>query len=55
MDMIEAAEAAILIKPKVVIPMHTWDKDPESFKKEVEEKSSTKVVILEKGEEYTLE
>ena len=55
MDSMEAAEAAILIKPKVAIPMHLKDSDPEVFKKEVEAKSSTKVVILRNGEEYTLE
>ncbi|MHA1730552.1 MAG: MBL fold metallo-hydrolase [Promethearchaeota archaeon] len=32
----EAAEAAKLIKPKVVVPMHHWDKDLEPFKKMVE-------------------
>jgi L-ascorbate metabolism protein UlaG (beta-lactamase superfamily) len=55
MDMKEAAEAALIIKPKVVIPMHLWDKDPAAFKSEVEAKSSIKVVILGKGEEYTIE
>ncbi|MBN2229725.1 MAG: MBL fold metallo-hydrolase [Candidatus Thorarchaeota archaeon] len=55
MDNMEAAEAAILIKPKVAIPMHLKDSNPEVFKNEVEAKSSTKVVILRNGEEYTLE
>lgn len=55
MDSMEAAEAAILIKPKIAIPMHLKDSDPEVFKREVESKSSTKVVILRNGEEYTLE
>jgi L-ascorbate metabolism protein UlaG (beta-lactamase superfamily) len=54
MDIKDAAEAALIIKPKVVIPMHLWDKDPSPFKTEVESKSSIKVVILGKGDEYTL-
>jgi L-ascorbate metabolism protein UlaG (beta-lactamase superfamily) len=55
MDFKDAAEAVQIIKPKVVIPMHLWDKDPQSFKSDVEANTSTKVVILGKGEEYTLE
>jgi L-ascorbate metabolism protein UlaG (beta-lactamase superfamily) len=55
MDLKEAAEAALIIKPKIAIPMHLWDKDPEAFKDEVEARSAIKVVILGKGEEYTLE
>lgn len=55
MDNKEAAEAVLLIKPKVAIPMHMWDTDPEGFKNEVEGKSSIKVVILKKGEEYRIE
>jgi L-ascorbate metabolism protein UlaG (beta-lactamase superfamily) len=55
MDMKDAAEAVAIIKPKIAIPMHTWDKDPTPFKTEVESKTSTKVVLLKKGEEYTLE
>jgi L-ascorbate metabolism protein UlaG (beta-lactamase superfamily) len=52
MDNAEAAEAAIAIKPKVVIPMHRWDTNPEEFKKKVEAKSNIKVLILKEGEEY---
>ena len=55
MDAKEAAEAAVLIDPKVVIPMHTWSKDMSDFKQEVEGKSSVKVVVLKEGEEYTLD
>lgn len=54
MDNPEAAEAAIAIKPKVVIPMHRWDTDPEGFKKKVEASSHVKVVILQQGEEYRI-
>jgi L-ascorbate metabolism protein UlaG (beta-lactamase superfamily) len=54
MDNPEAAEAAIAINPKVVIPMHRWNTDPEELKKKVEADSHVKVVLLQKGEEYQL-
>jgi L-ascorbate metabolism protein UlaG (beta-lactamase superfamily) len=52
MDCVEAAEAALLIKPKVAIPMHTWEKDTKEFKKRVEANSDTKVAVLELDEEF---
>jgi L-ascorbate metabolism protein UlaG (beta-lactamase superfamily) len=52
MDNPEAAEAALIIKPAVVIPMHRWDTKPDEFKKKVEASSNIKVVALEKGEEH---
>jgi len=52
MDNPEAAEAAIAINPKVAIPMHRWDTDPEEFKKKVETESNIKVMVLREGEEY---
>jgi L-ascorbate metabolism protein UlaG (beta-lactamase superfamily) len=52
MDNSEAAEAAIAIKPKTAMPMHTWEKDREEFKQKTEAKSKTKVVLLKEGEEY---
>ncbi len=55
MDLEEAAEAALIIKPKVVIPMHLKGADPTAFKEKVESQSDIKVVILGEGEEYTLE
>jgi L-ascorbate metabolism protein UlaG (beta-lactamase superfamily) len=55
MDNAEAAKAAVAINPKVVIPIHRWETDPEEFKKKVEAKSHIRVVVLEKGEEFTLE
>lgn len=55
MDIKEAAEAALIIKPKVAILMHLWDTDPGVFKSEVESNSFTKVVFLGQGEEYRLE
>jgi L-ascorbate metabolism protein UlaG (beta-lactamase superfamily) len=52
MDNPEAAEAALAIKPDVVIPMHRWDTKSDEFKKKVEANSNIKVVTLAKGEEY---
>jgi L-ascorbate metabolism protein UlaG (beta-lactamase superfamily) len=54
MDNAEAAEAAVAINPKVVIPMHRWDTNPEEFKGKVEANSKVKVVILKEGEEYQI-
>ena len=55
MDNAEAAEAAIAIGPKTAMPMHTWEKDREEFKKKVEANSKTKVILLQEGEEYQLD
>ncbi len=55
MDMDEASQAAITINPKVAIPMHLKSAYPAAFKNKVESNSSTKVVLLGEGEEYTLE
>ena len=55
MDITEAAEAASIIKAKIIIPMHAKDSNLESFKTQVESKTSSKVVILKPGEEYKIE
>jgi L-ascorbate metabolism protein UlaG (beta-lactamase superfamily) len=52
----DAAIAVSWIKPKLAIPMHynTWPKvqqDPQEFKKLVEAKGETKVMVLKVGEE----
>jgi L-ascorbate metabolism protein UlaG (beta-lactamase superfamily) len=52
MDGTEAAEAALTINPKVAIPIHRWDTDPEEFRKRVEANSDIRVVVLSKGEEF---
>jgi L-ascorbate metabolism protein UlaG (beta-lactamase superfamily) len=54
MDNLEAAEAAIAINPKTVIPMHRWNTKPEDFRKKVEAKSNVKVMLLRKGEEFQI-
>ena len=55
MDLDDAAEAALMIKPKVAIPMHLKGADPAIFKEKIESQSDIKVVFLGEGEEYTLE
>lgn len=55
MDNPEAAEAAVAINPKIVIPMHRWDTNPEEFKRKVEETApDIKIVLLKPGEKYDL-
>jgi L-ascorbate metabolism protein UlaG (beta-lactamase superfamily) len=45
---------AIAINPKVVIPMHWFEADPQEFKKEVEKRSDIEVKVLQTGEMYRL-
>ncbi|MFB0543599.1 MAG: MBL fold metallo-hydrolase [Candidatus Bathyarchaeia archaeon] len=54
MDLEESVEAVIAIKPRMVMPMHRRDADVGEFKRLVEEKSDTKVVVLGEGEELEL-
>jgi L-ascorbate metabolism protein UlaG (beta-lactamase superfamily) len=54
MDNVEAAEAAIKIKPKTAMAMHTWEKDRQEFKTMIESNSKTNVALLQEGEEYKL-
>lgn len=55
MDNIDAAEAALITKPKYAVPMHTWDKSTDEFKQKVEADSDIKVVQLKEGDEFTLD
>jgi len=54
MDNEDAAEAAVTIRPKKVIPMHIWDTDPGGFKRNVESVSDVQVVVLRPGDSYDL-
>jgi len=59
MGPVDALRAVEFIHPKIVIPMHynTFDlikQDAQAWKKQVEEKTDTKVVILQPGESYDL-
>lgn len=51
MDNTEAAEAALVINPRIAVPMHRWDTNPREFIKKVEADSDIQVVVLKKGEE----
>lgn len=53
MDNNDAAEATKIIKPKVVIPMHTWDKNIDDFKNGIAD-TDTKFISLKEGEEFTI-
>jgi len=55
MDSPEAADAAVAIDPKFVIPMHPLDADLEEFKKMIEERSEIRVVLLEPDEQFEME
>jgi L-ascorbate metabolism protein UlaG (beta-lactamase superfamily) len=46
MDFVEGIEAAKVIKPKFVIPMHTWDKELREFKTMMKEKAPGIGVIV---------
>ena len=51
----EAVEAALTMKPKVIIPMHHLLADPQEFKRELAARSKIQVVPLQIGEVYRLE
>ena len=52
MDLKEAVQAAMAIKPKVIIPIHRSKANPKDFKNKVERKSKIKVIPLQIGESY---
>jgi len=54
MDTKESVEAALVIKPNAVIPMHCKKADPLDFKFRIEARSDIKVVNLSAGEAYSL-
>jgi len=55
MDILEAVEAAMIIRPKIVIPMHRLKADPQALKNELRSKSDITVVPLDIGKVYHLE
>ena len=54
MDNVEAGEAALKIKPKMVVPMHTWDKGTEKFIQKVKEDPDITIMDLSEGDEFTI-
>jgi L-ascorbate metabolism protein UlaG (beta-lactamase superfamily) len=55
MDIDEAAQAAIAINPKVVIPMHRFEADLRKIADQIETRSGIRVIALDIGETYALE
>jgi len=54
MDMDEAAGAFVTLNPKVAIPMHFRDQDPNGFERKLEGYPNIKVIIPSIGQEYEL-
>lgn len=54
MDIEEAVEAAKAIKPKIIIPMHMRNNNPNEFAQKIGEKMKVAVLILEPNEEYEI-
>lgn len=54
MDVPEAVQATLAIKPKMVIPIHRRESEMEDFQKQVEARSTTKVLALKPGEEVEI-
>lgn len=50
MDNDEAAEAVLAVQPKIALPMHIWDTNPNILKMKVEAVSTVKVQILKPGD-----
>jgi L-ascorbate metabolism protein UlaG (beta-lactamase superfamily) len=55
MDVDEAVQAALAIKPRAVIPMHHAKADPQEFEKQLETAADINVVVLQIGETYYLQ
>jgi L-ascorbate metabolism protein UlaG (beta-lactamase superfamily) len=54
MDNDEAAEAVLAVQPKIALPMHIWDTNPNILKMKVESASTVKVQILKPGDEIKI-
>ena len=54
MDNSDAVEATKIINPKMVMPMHTWDKSIDDFKNGVEAEDGIEFISLKEGESLRL-
>jgi L-ascorbate metabolism protein UlaG (beta-lactamase superfamily) len=54
MDVREAVEVALALKPRVVIPMHYLKADPQEFKRRLAAKSNIKVLPLDISEVFQI-
>ncbi len=52
MDNIEAAEAVAVVRPQIVVPMHTWDRDTGEFVRRASDVPGTMVKVLQEDEEF---
>jgi L-ascorbate metabolism protein UlaG (beta-lactamase superfamily) len=50
----EAIQAAVLINPDIVIPMHQSNRDPNLFKKALLSRAKIEVIVLDVGETTNL-
>jgi L-ascorbate metabolism protein UlaG (beta-lactamase superfamily) len=55
MDNTEAAEAALIIKPRLAVPMHNWDKDTADFRKRLERKPGIRFMAPKEGDEFVVQ
>jgi L-ascorbate metabolism protein UlaG (beta-lactamase superfamily) len=53
MDLAEAVRSALVIQPRIAIPMHWRDVDPQPFKEQVEAQSDVQVLVLADGDIIT--
>lgn len=54
MNINEAIEASILMKPRYIVPIHHLKADPLEFKSKLEDKIDIAVIVLGTGEEYSI-
>lgn len=54
MDIDESIEAAEILRPKLIVPIHHLNADPKEYKCRLEEKTDLKVKLLEIGEELLM-
>lgn len=55
MDIAEAAEAIMAIRPQVVIPMHMFKANPQKLRNQIEKKSGARLIQLDIGEIYCMD
>lgn len=55
MDNEEAGEAALKIKPRLVVPMHTWDKGITKFVEKVKTNPDIEIIEIQDGDEFQVD
>ncbi len=54
MDNTDAAEAVAIVKPRIAVPMHTWDKATKEFVAKASNTPETTVKVLKEGDEFVV-